>query len=269
MSIRRIIPVALILGFLIFANHARSSSEAEVQAKIKDALAFDVPLDNLAFDERNTIEILSSGDYLSEQQMQEVLAKAGLQEAARVQHYGDPPFSSSALGADDAHHFLHAYLMGWVPFYAEHSWIPQYVIATRMKYQRDDRLFNGKMDVWQTSQGAFLRGKGDCEDHSVILADWLIDMGLDARVVLGDYKGSGHAWVVVLDETRFFLLEPTAKHKSRRWRHFPLARLITDYHPRIMFNRDTYWVNTGSQFTTNYHSEAWKITSIYHSHYPR
>jgi hypothetical protein len=50
----------------------------------------------------------------------------------------------------------------------------------------------------------------------VLLADWLIDMGLDACVVLGDFKGSGHAWVVVLDETRFFLLEPTAKHKSKR-----------------------------------------------------
>jgi hypothetical protein len=261
--------MALMVCCLIVVTNGGSSSDAEMETKIKEALAFGVPLDNLAFDERNYIEILSSGDQLTEQQMQEVLEKAGLHEAAHVQHYGDPPFSSSALGSDDAHHFLHAYLLGWVPFHTEHSWIPQYAIATRMRYQRDDRLFSGKRDVWQTSQGAFLRGKGDCEDHSVLLADWLIDMGLDARVVLGDYRGRGHAWVVVLDEDKFYLLEPTSKHKSRRWRHFPLARLIADYHPRIMFNRDTYWVNTGSRFTTNYLSEAWKTTSTYHSHYPR
>ena len=139
----------------------------------------------------------------------------------------------------------------------------------RMKHKRDDKLFNSKMDLWQTSQGAFIRGRGDCEDHSVIFADWLIDMGLDARVVLGDYKGRGHAWVVVLDDDKFFLLEPTSKHKSRRWRHYPLARRITDYHPRIMFNQDTYWVNTGSKFTTNYMSDTWKIASYYHSHYQR
>lgn len=53
-----------------------------------------------------------------------------------------------------------------------------------------------EMDVWQTSQGAFLKGKGDCEDHAVILADPLIDIGLDARVVLGDYRGRGHAWKI-------------------------------------------------------------------------
>ena len=257
------------MGGLIATNYAMSSSETEMKAKIKDTLAFGVPLDNLVFDERNYIEILSSGYQLTEKQMQSVLKEVGRQDAAFVQHYGDPPFASSALGSDDAHHFLHAYLVGWIPFYTEHRWVPQYVVAMRMKYKRDDRLFSGKMDVWQTSQGAFIRGKGDCEDHSVLLADWLIDMGLDARVVLGDYKSRGHAWVVVLDNGEFYLLEPTSKHKSRRWRHFPLARLITDYHPRIMFNRDTYWVNTGSKFTTNYKSDAWKVTSYYHSHYQR
>ena len=267
MSAKRAIICYLILACIFGATYAMSSSETEMKAKVKDALAFGVPLDNLAFDERNYIEILSSGHQLTEKQIQEILTEAGRQEAAFVQHYGDPPFTSSALGSDNAHHFLHAYLVGWIPFYTEHRWVPQYVVAMRMKYKRDDKLFNGKMDLWQTSQGAFLRGKGDCEDHSVLLADWLIDMGMDARVVLGDYKGRGHAWVVVLDDEKFFLLEPTSKHKSRRWRHYPLARMITDYHPRIMFNHNTYWVNTGSKFTTNYGSDAWKKTSIYHSHH--
>ena len=100
----------------------------------------------------------------------------------------------------------------------------------------------------------------------MLLADWLIDMGLDARVVLGDYQSRGHAWVVVLADDTFYLLEATDKNKIKRWRHYPLARLITDYHPQIMFNRQSYWVNTGTRFTTGYQSDAWVNASRYHSY---
>lgn len=99
----------------------------------------------------------------------------------------------------------------------------------------------------------------------MLLADWLIDMGLDARVVLGKYKGGYHAWVVVLENDAIFLLEATSKRKNKRWRHYPLAKIIKDYHPHIMFNLDSYWVNTGSRFTKDYQSEAWVETSRYHA----
>ena len=269
MVVRRIFILGLLVCCLFFAGYGLPSSDSEIKDKIKDTLAFNVSLDNLAFDPRNYVEIMSSGAHFSAKEMQAVLAESRLQESAWIQYYGDsgkPPFAASALGVDDAHHFLNAYLMGWVPFQTDRHWVPQYVIAMRMKYKRDDQLFSGKMEVWQTSHGAFMRGAGDCEDQAVLLADWLIDMGLDARVVLGDYKNKGHAWVVVLDDDTFYLLEPTSRYKSKRWRHYPLARLIKDYHPRTMFNLDTYWVNTGSRFTTNYHSDAWKVTSRFHAY---
>ena len=107
------------------------------------------------------------------------------------------------------------------------------------------------------SKQAFFNTRGDCEDHALVLADWLIEMGLDARVVLGSYKTEGHAWVVVLMESGVFLLEATSKQKRKNWRHYPLARFEHNYHPKAMFNRKYFWLNTGSMYTTSYQGNQW------------
>jgi hypothetical protein len=88
-------------------------------------------------------------------------------------------------------------------------------------------------------------------------------MGEDARVVLGKYKDEGHAWVILFKDNKSFLLEATSKTKVRRHTRYPLAYTQIDYHPIIMFNRDTYWLNTGSEFTTVYDDKKWVKKSQY------
>jgi predicted transglutaminase-like cysteine proteinase len=171
------------------------------------------------------------------------------------------PVAASAFGTDYLHHFVNHYLIGYAPFKAEQLWIPHYTITMRLKYQLDAEQYGGLREVWQNSREAFFNTRGDCEDHALVLADWLIEMGTDARVVLGTYKNEGHAWVVVFKGSEVFLLESTSKQKRKKWRHYPLAQLEPNYHPKSMFNRNYFWVNTGSIYTTNYSGKNWIIKS--------
>ena len=178
----------------------------------------------------------------------------------------DLPVTATAFGVDRQHHFVNAYLEGFQPFRTEQLWVPLYTIAHKLVYQRDHLQYSGLQDVWQSSRQAFYNTRGDCEDHALILADWLISMGYDARVVLGTAMREGHAWVVVFHEGQEFLLEATSKRKKMDWSLYPLAGLQTDYQPKYMFNRRFFWTNQGSEFTTRYSGGQWLRQSRYKRH---
>jgi hypothetical protein len=169
--------------------------------------------------------------------------------------------TASALGIDRRHHFANSYLVGYQPFESEYVWVPLYTLTLRKRYEYDRMQYSGLQDVWQNSKQAFYYTRGDCEDHAIILADWLISMGVDARVVVGAYREQGHAWVVYFEKGRAYLLEATSKKRTRRMGAIPPASMMTAYHPTHQFNRDHFWVNTGSQFTTRYDGPQWQLRS--------
>jgi hypothetical protein len=83
------------------------------------------------------------------------------------------------------------------------------------------------------------RGSGDCEDTSILLADWLISRGFDARVVIGETEAfQGHAWCVVRVEDEVYLLETTLESDDAP-RTPPLAITMSErYRPEYLFDRD-------------------------------
>jgi hypothetical protein len=166
-----------------------------------------------------------------------------------------------APGLDFRHHIANAYLVGFVPYSNVDTWVAIYALALSKTYQLDSQQ-HGKLEIWQTSKESFYYPDGDCEDHAIALADWLIGLNLDARVVLGDANG-GHAWVVLLQGSQTYLIESTDKGRAAR-APIPLAMSLPGYHPRVMFNRDSYWVNTGTKYTVNYANNAWVKRSTYH-----
>jgi hypothetical protein len=172
-------------------------------------------------------------------------------------------FTASAQGLDHKHHIVNSYLVGYSPFRAINTWIPWQTLALKKKYQVDHLTYKGRKDVWQTSRQAYKVTRGDCEDHAIALADWLINMGNDARVVLGTHKGGGHAWVVLFKGGKEFLLEATQKSGLNTMRKFPLAKYQSGYHPKYMFNRTHFWKNTGSSSTKKYTSSKWIKMSKY------
>jgi len=157
-------------------------------------------------------------------------------------------------------YFVNAYLNGFVPYKVDNIWVTLKYLQTRLKYQLDEKGYNNKEEVWQTSKQSYMRLHGDCEDHAILLSDWLIGLGYDARVAVGTVKvrGSspqGHAWVILYQEGEEYLLEATKKSK---WNQLPLASKFPNYFPKYMFNRKNLWVNTGSKLTTKYSGSQWK-----------
>ena len=207
---------------------------------------------------------LSSGQALRERDIERGALElfGGRRSGVVYLNWNQRPLTPLASGVDDKMHFVNAYLVGYVPDPKAPPWAPLYVLASRKIYQTDLAQYH-REDVWQTSYQAMNSERGDCEDHALALADWLIGLGMDARVVIGKMKGEGHAWVVVREGQRTFLLEATNKRRQRSWA-YPLAILHPEYQPHDMFNRTQWWRQSGGP-TTDYSDARWTLGATYRS----
>ena len=73
----------------------------------------------------------------------------------------------------------------------------------------DEEQF-GMDDYWQPPEEFEQRRKGDCDDYAMWTWRQLVELGYDARFVLGRCTryGIGHAWVTFHMNGEYFLLEP-------------------------------------------------------------
>lgn len=215
--------------------------------------------------QRGSVELKANGKRISDSTIAKYFTRRDESERSSTVYwkFRQPDFvSATASAVDKYHYFVNSYLIGYQPFKADAFWQPFYTVASRKVYQLDSRQY-GFREIWQNSAQAYLNTRGDCEDHAILLADWLIETGIDARVVLGDYKGEGHAWVVAFMEGEAFLLEATSKRRHRSWNAYPKALLSRHYQPRVMFNRDSFWTNSGSRDTRDYSGEHWQLVSTF------
>jgi|GEM_PF-875917 len=210
------------------------------------------------------LEIIPINFSLSEKRINSMLAKADKKSGILIYSWRNAgKYTMSAQAVDQSRHLVNTFLEGYQPFKVENVMMPLYILAQRKSYLLDSKQYQGRADVWQSSRQAFLYPRGDCEDHAIVLADWLIEMGQDARVVVGDMDGAGHAWVVLLKGGKEYLLEATKKYGLGRNKPYPLAVLHKGYHPRYMFNREGFWVNNDTKYTTDYSGKHWEKKSHY------
>jgi len=158
------------------------------------------------------------------------------------------------------------FLTNWVPYNTSNPLLPLDFIAKHVRYTRDKDLF-GVPDLWQTSAQVYTRAQGDCEDHAVLLTDWLSGLGHDARVVCGSVQWSGspgsHCWVALFRDGKQYLLEATTKRPERLP---PLVPLMTEYAADYMFNKDSFWSRTGEPGKRDYSDQYWRKTSAFSSY---
>jgi len=255
----------IVCGLLIVlvALQRKHAEESKLQRMI-DASMQALYVDDLFLtDDDLNLEILATPRaYRTSRQIEQMLRSTG-DQSGLYSFYDSTkvPYTLSAQGIDSRQHLVNIFLEGYEPFRVDNLALPLYVIARRKTYQVDATQYPGQPDVWQSSRQSFFYPQGDCEDHAVLLADWLISMGEDARVTIGDWNGSGHAWVVLFKNGREYLLEATQKRGVSRNTSYPLAVLFTQYTPEYMFNREYFWTNTGSKFTTSYSGKNWQKRS--------
>lgn len=207
-----------------------------------------------------TVLVSGSQSPLTENMVQQAVSKRSDAESGYISIWnwqGLENVTASARGLDSLHHFANSYLVGFQPFATKELWIPLYTLAIRKEYQYDHLQYAGLADIWQTSRQAYYQKRGDCEDHAILLADWLINLGIDARVALGTHKGEGHAWVVAVVNNTEYLLEATSKRRQSSWQAMPLAALAEGYEVEFQFNRDYFWAKTTSASTHSYRGEHW------------
>ncbi len=256
--------ISFLIVFTSILNIKENSQDKDVKQNIDLALSeFDEQFDLFSPNEQS-LDILPTGDRLSDRDIQTLLKPMYNKSGAFSYSYnGLNAITMSAQSINRAHFLVNTYLEGYKPFDVENVMMPLYVLSQRKSYLLDSTQYQGREDVWQSSRQAFLYPRGDCEDHAIALTDWLIEMGEDARVVLGDVNGDGHAWVILFKNGKEYLLEATKKSGLGRNKPYPVAKLHTDYHPQFMFNRTGFWVNNKSKYTTDYSGSHWQKMSKY------
>lgn len=223
---------------------------------------------NKSHHNKDYIEVLKNKETISQDEVLSFFSKSTPEEKAESMYIWsskhDDSVNASAYGLDGHHHFVNSYLVGFEPFKTSKVWVPMYTISNRLSYEHDHHQYRGLKDVWQNPKETYQKNKGDCEDHALVLADWLISMKEDARVVVGKYKNQPHAWVVLFKNKQVFLLESTSKINRTSLQHYPVARYQPAYNPEYMFNRKYFWINQGSILTTNYESNHWVKKSAFY-----
>ncbi|MFN7564824.1 MAG: hypothetical protein ACK5TH_23830 [Prosthecobacter sp.] len=103
-----------------------------------------------------------------------------------------------------------------------------------------------QLDSWQFADETQRLLRGDCEDSSIYLADWLMSRGFQVRVALGRYGDmGGHAWCVVKIEDREYLIESTEGKPDPS--NPPLASQVgSRYVPEVLFDRYAIYVPASS-----------------------
>jgi len=99
---------------------------------------------------------------------------------------------------------------------------------------RNIRYRSDRGDVWYSPAEAMHLGYGDCEESSFIVCSLLRACGLfpdEIFVAVGNYGIAGHAWCVLLDSGKYWVLETTLSQAP-----VSIPEQVPPYQPYILFN---------------------------------
>lgn len=137
--------------------------------------------------------------------------------------------------------------------------IRQFLVQCR--YVSDQKQFH-KEDYWMPPEDFEKRKQGDCDDFALWTWRQLLDLGYDARFVVGrsGQYGRGHAWVTMVNNGKTFLVEPLAA-----WVGMKMPRLRTArYYPWVSVRWDgaqlQYFEHEDRTFNPNLR-EFWPLLS--------
>lgn len=105
----------------------------------------------------------------------------------------------------------------------------------RIQYINDIKNQNYN-EFWQFPEESTALGCGDCEDSSIFRVSASRTIGLtNTAVALGYYKGTGHAFPVMLKNGSLYILEATSNN------YYETPSTSADYDIHWLFNEDGLW----------------------------
>ncbi|MFH1480744.1 MAG: transglutaminase domain-containing protein [Pseudomonadota bacterium] len=165
-----------------------------------------------------------------------------------------------AFGIDENAHYHRPpwFMKGFSPGEIKDPLSAWLFVLQHFRYMKDEDLF-GRKEVWQLAKHTFQRRRGDCEDLSILLGDWLKSSGFRARVVLGKLEKEGHAWVLLQSEGKDYILETTGMNRNYR-RMPPRADMMPAYFPCIQFDGSDIWFRTSEKWIGDYsNNREWAL----------
>ncbi len=131
-------------------------------------------------------------------------------------------------------------------------------LLNHCRYATDFQRISGQRDAWQFSDETDRYRSGDCEDTAILLADWLISRGFDARVALGRTRQlEGHAWCVVRHEGEQYILE-TTEAEPDLGNPPTVERVGQLYMPEFAFDREGIFFRNEGHWNGDYWStDGW------------
>ena len=131
-------------------------------------------------------------------------------------------------------------------------------VVDHCRYETDILGLAGQGEQWQFASQTHAYANGDCEDTSILLVDWLIARGFDARVALGwaqtlEGESTGHAWAVCRIGEEEFILESTHHHYEEEGPPTN-AEIGNRYLPYALFDRENVYFRRTEGWTPSYYS---------------
>ena len=133
-------------------------------------------------------------------------------------------------------------------------------------YDTDKRLFQ-EDDFWQHPTTFEHLRRGDCEDFALWAWRKMVEIGIDAELVIGrrippGTANSRHAWIVFRDGASEFLFEPVCHERDRAVRPMAVAR--DEYIPEFGVSRDRrrFFFAGYAYFLQNRHLGAARTPSV-------
>jgi hypothetical protein len=108
------------------------------------------------------------------------------------------------------------------------------------EYETDATLFR-EADYWQHPHTFEQFRRGDCEDFALWTWRKLVELGIDADLVIGrrvppGSENSRHAWILFRYEDEEFLFEPVFRDRAEAVRH--IATVRASYIPEFGVSRE-------------------------------
>jgi hypothetical protein len=178
------------------------------------------------------------------------------------------------LAADSGGHFHYVtdFLTGYtpiIPYPPEQSKIEELMTIWRAETGWCGYLAEGSNEdhgSWQISNETYGRRRGGCEDLAILLADWLLGRGFQARVVIGSHAAAhdAYAWVVVRLEGKDYLLDATQVPLNLQ-RPPLLSEVGSRYVPELAFDRQTIFVPKHPDTASSgdlWEADAWQSVEV-------
>lgn len=256
----------LLVGFV--ADNAVNAPTAEYAGQAVTAGVPDALITGQELRQRGEVEVIATGARVHIRELRPLLPSAGASRwfTRSWDLDGVEDATGTAPGLDGETHFINSFLLGFKPYDMRTVWGPLSVLATQKIYELDEVQHRGRTETWQNAEQFWVNQRGDCEDHAILLADWMRSLGYEASVAGGTYRGGGHAWVVLKHNGREYILEATDKVARRNVSGFLRVERATDYVANVMFDGRDYWVSDVRGWQRSYFNGRWTRKSrFYHA----